>query len=82
VWPADKLRAFSENKDPKEGPVFEPPKTHEDLIAVVDAGARGSRKRSKYDTDTANFYALGAGLGGGSASISGLFLVIAHKVRH
>lgn len=47
---------------------------------MVEAGARDSKTRTKYDTDTANFYALGAGLGGGSASISGLFLVIAQKV--
>jgi hypothetical protein len=80
VWSADKLRAFSYNRDKTAGPVFEPPKTHEDLVAVVDAGARRSQRRSKYDTDTANFFALGAGLGGGSSSISGMFLDIAQKV--
>jgi hypothetical protein len=81
VWPADKLKAFSSNKDPKNGPVFEPPRTHQDLVAVVDAGAKISKTRSKYDTDTASFWALGSGVGGGSNSISGAFLDIAQKVR-
>jgi hypothetical protein len=80
VWNKDKLRAFAENTDPSKGKVFEPPRTPEDLAAVVDAGAKNSKTRSKYDTDTANFYALGAGLGGGSASISGIFLDIAARV--
>lgn len=83
VWPADKLRAFSENTEPSKCKVFEPPRTPEDLAAmhhVVDAGAKDSKTRSAYDTDTANFFALGAGLGGGSASISGIFLDIASRV--
>jgi hypothetical protein len=80
VWPADKLKAFSHNKDSKNGPVFEPPKTHEDLVAVVDVGSKTSKTRSKYDTDTASFWALGSGVGGGSNSISGAYLDIAQKV--
>jgi hypothetical protein len=47
---------------------------------VVDLGARVSKGRTKFDNDTAFFWALGAGLGGGSSSVSGLWLEIAQRV--
>ncbi|KIZ04789.1 hypothetical protein MNEG_3169 [Monoraphidium neglectum] len=80
VWPKDKLRAFTENKDPAKGKVFSPPKEPAELATVVDLGARVSKGRTKFDNDTAFFWALGAGLGGGSSSVSGLWLEIAQRV--
>jgi hypothetical protein len=48
---------------------------------VVEAGAKNSKTRTKYDTDTASFWALGSGAGGASSnSISGAYLDIAQKV--
>ena len=57
------------------------PTDPKELATVVDLGAKVSKGRSDYDTGTATFWALGAGLGGGSSSVSGIWLEIAQRVR-
>ena len=68
------IKAITGNKDSKKGPVFQPQRN--DYQATYELGAKGSTKRTQYQTDSAWFWAQGAN----TSTIAGQWLEIARQV--